>query len=545
MAFHLRRCLVERARGVLVAAAALFLAAAGLACAPSGEPQPVEPTEPAPFAYAAGVPLVTTNAISAAGVSARADMISARIYPGVFVRGPSGQYVPNLDFATANFLPGTQRSVLYRINVDAVYSDGVPVTCTDFMLTWRAATMPWLFSSFAPVYDAVDRVDCDPGQRKFTVYFKEGMGARWHELFASGTVLASHVFADRLNIPIVELNRRLKGGDTEELRPVAEIWNTGFNLDNLDRQLQVASGPYMIVDSDPGVSVTLGPNPAYRGDAPAIGTITIYAFGQEPTGFAGTPAPAVSDLTHLSRVAWLDDRADTPRYSVSSGQGMLTEQLVLAEEGTFADAELRRAFSGCVDQAQVAEVASEASGVTVSPVGLFLSAADDPASEKNSDIAAAHTGIDPLATTPLAGHTIRIAHLPGHRRFALMVDQIRATCAPWGITVTDATGPASSLADLKRAGRGEVDAFLVPLAPASGFATVDPDSGDPEQIREEENRLWQTVPSIPLNAEPRAFIVEEGIGNVMANTGLAGLGWNMDRWTDTRQPAPPPASAPG
>ena len=53
---------------------------------------------------------------------------------------------------------------------------------------------------------------------------------------------------------------------------------------------------------------------------------------------------------------------------------------------------------------------------------------------------------------------------------------------------------------------------------------------DVERLRESEEALWEELPVLPLSAQPRIFVIHESVGNVVVHTGLAGIGWNMDRW---------------
>ena len=99
------------------------------------------------FGYGLSTPLFTTNAGTNVGASTQADLLAGRLYPPVFVVGPSGQLIPNRDLATAKTIPGEPQRVEYAISENAKYSDGAPVTCNDFLLAFRAGSMPELFNS--------------------------------------------------------------------------------------------------------------------------------------------------------------------------------------------------------------------------------------------------------------------------------------------------------------------------------------------------------------------------------------------------------------
>ena len=128
--------------------ALLFTAAC--ATSPDGAPDDSPPPEPRRLTLVTSSPLATTNAAGLLGASTSADTLAGRLYPPAFVHGPSGQQIPNRDLVTAQPLPGPEPRVVYTINPEATYSDGAPVTCTDFLLSYKAGTLPGLFDAFLP-----------------------------------------------------------------------------------------------------------------------------------------------------------------------------------------------------------------------------------------------------------------------------------------------------------------------------------------------------------------------------------------------------------
>ena len=131
------------------------------------------------FGYLVDTALLTTNAGSEVGASSNTEALSGRLYPAVFVPGPSGQMIPNTDLVRTQVLPGANRQVIYTLTEEAQYSDGAPVTCTDFLLSYKAGVHEGIFGSHLPQMDEVLRLDCEPGQKRFTVVFDEDSGGRW------------------------------------------------------------------------------------------------------------------------------------------------------------------------------------------------------------------------------------------------------------------------------------------------------------------------------------------------------------------------------
>ena len=75
-----------------------------------------------------------------------------------------------------------------------------------------------------------------------------------------------------------------------------------------------------------------------------------------------------------------------------------------------------------------------------------------------------------------------------------------------------------------------MDAYLGAVDPMAEYETSVSRSEELPSLRSEEHRLWDELPSIPLSAQPRTFIVDKNIHNVVVYTGPVGIGWNMDRW---------------
>ena len=69
-----------------------------------------------------------------------------------------------------------------------------------------------------------------------------------------------------------------------------------------------------------------------------------------------------------------------------------------------------------------------------------------------------------------------------------------------------------------------------PVDPLTEYSAADSSIKNSVQLKEQEEQLWESVPSIPVAAQPRAFIVHRDVEGVLPYTGVSGIGWNMDRW---------------
>ena len=481
----------------------------------------------------------STNAGTLEGATDLAELLSVRLYPGVYVPGPSGQMIPNTDLVTTQVLPSDQRRVIYTLSDEAVFSDGTPVTCSDYLLTFTAGQYPGIFGSHMPLFDDTEDLSCTPGAKEFTLTFKEKRGARWRGLFEAGTVLPAHAVASKLGKSVEELDDDLRSDDFSRLKPVAEVWRDGFNLAEFDPELQVSFGPYKISEVGERGEVTLVANEHYYGDAPQTAEMVVWPGSADSGELAAAQALRIGDLRETDP-AWHDVNAEGNRLDVQTSVGELTEALRFPEVGMWAIPENRQAFAKCVDPKAVAKASSDVAGVDVPVAPLHVLRHTDPLAPRVGDVAEPHLAVDIDAASALAGTEVRIGYPYPDARFAAMVESIRRSCEPAGITVRDVTEGGKTLADLPRAEYDEwgnetwteasADVILRAGDPMREYPSADNRAQELGALRAQEGYLWNELSSIPLAAQPRTFAVDSEVRNVVPYTGLAGIGWNMDRW---------------
>ncbi len=537
------------------------------------------------FGYVVASRLVTTNAASAFGAASNAHVLSNRLYPAAFVPGPDGQIVQNTDLVRAEELPATeagQRQVAYRISDAAKYSDGAPVVCEDFLLAYTAASMPALFGSHVPILNDIEHLECAPGAKDFTVTLKEGQGDRWRYLFGPGTVLPSHVVAARAGLDQPNLVAALQSWDPTQLQGVSDAWRFGFQLGDFDPEMQVSYGPFVIDKVGESGEVVLKRNPNYYGPPAELETMVIWPgntadselvesgamrvadstvgtpqwFADSAAGASASPESATSTSAPASGApaAGTDSAAPAAppsesgvktrlagdgRFQVVSMEGELTDTLLLSDAGVFAEQAARQAFAACVDQEALAKVSSAESGQDVHPVYVHALRHNDPIGKQLDGVAQAHRGTDVKAAGALTGATIRVGYLGPNARLAAMVESLRKSCEPAGITIVDSQTDYMSAGYLEpqpETGAPEIDAFLGAVDPMTEYSAPDARIKNVAALKKAEEKLWEEVTAIPIAAQPRTFIIDRGVENVVPYTGLAGIGWNMDRWS-TSTPA--------
>ncbi len=505
---------------------------------------PQEPESYGYFGYQVNSRLATTNAGTSFGDVTSAGLLSTRLYPGLFVPGPSGELIPNADLVETEELPpvagSDQRSVQLTLEEDAVFSDGAPVTCDDYLLAYVAGTHPAEFASHMPLMNDIADFNCEPHGKRFTLTFNKDQGQRWRHMFGAGTIMPAHALAKKSGLSVKELNAALTVEDMQALAPVAEEWRYGFSVDKdqLDPELQVSFGPYVIDKVGDEGEIILKANEKYFGDAPAEEHVVVWPSDADAQKLADKGALRVVDAAS-ENPDWLDstkDESGESPYEVTPMVGELTDTLTLSEAGIFAEPWARESFAACVDQQAVAQVSSAASGVEVPPAYLRTVSATNPVAGGLDKVGKQHQGTDLAKAGDLNGTTIKVGYLGPDKRYAAMVEQLRASCEPAGITIEDASAEFMSQHYLEmdpETWAPTVDAFLGPVDPQTEYSTVESSMKNSAELKKTEEALWKDVPSIPLSAQPRVFLVRRDVEGVLPYTGVSGIGWNMDRWHST------------
>ncbi|WP_296105592.1 ABC transporter substrate-binding protein [uncultured Corynebacterium sp.] len=348
-----------------------------------------------------------------------------------------------------------------------------------------------------------------------------------------------------------------------------------------------------ITDKDPTTrtrSVTLQKNPHWRGDPAEIDDVVVYPRSASlsdlarhkslrvvdndqalPSDFrlsqgkgsvsssetSSSPAPTSSAPNAPSESLLLseagkpatNDNEGFPAFSVSQAGGssasasrltvksekygvmtMLSrriDSLIPADHGVMASKRMRRALSQCIDRAAVAGASSAHSSMRVPAYGLRLTSPTASSFDAVSDVALQHGNHDTDAARKTAkSSTIRLSYDRTNGRYVAMTDAIRESCQESGITVDDvSTDHADSTALTDKA-----DVFLRAVDPTTYFPTSTFVSGTIDERRQAEEELWDSMPTIPLSAEPRAVVVHNAVSNLVPSTSNVGVGWNMDRW---------------
>ncbi|WP_040836475.1 ABC transporter substrate-binding protein [Nocardia brevicatena] len=559
----------------VIATLAAAVVSAGLAAGCSGKDQVPS------IGYAVDAAVTSYNAGSTRGAAGGTAAVFGRVLTGFFYTGPDGQQVADTDAGTAKEVPGEAQTIQYRLNPDGVYSDGVPTSCDDLVLTWAARSgrftrpgpggqVPLFDTASTAGYSAIERVECQPGSKDATVVFRpDRRYLPWRTLFAAGELMPAHVAAQAAGVP--DVVSAVQSGDMAALGKLADFWNTGWNMTpgELDLTRFPSSGPYRIESFTAEDGLVLVANEQWWGDRPATGRIVIWP---KPADLATKISDGSVAVVDIGAGSIPDSSLDGFEVHPVASRG--AEQLILSTDGVFRSSDVRRALALCVPrQALFDELGRIADAPDAGPGSALLNThivqqdsifypavakageSFDGADVKGASAALAASGVD--------DPTVRIGYLAPDARRARTVELIAEACKPAGITVEDAgtpdftpdrlaedrvdavlggpaaaPGPAGSLTGVTATGalrtgsglnfghfrNGRYDAITEQLA-------ADDDSGlQLGLLAEAENLLWAELPSIPLFATPRTIAFGGGLQNGIAGPTRAGTGWNMDRW---------------
>lgn len=566
----------RRSRRTAVAGAALAAVVAATTVACSSDEEPLHS-----IGYAVDNTVTTYNANTVDGAASGARQAFARVLPGFGYVGPSGRVISDTDIGTATAVPGDPFTVQYRFAPDSVYSDGVPMSCDDLVLTWAAAsgrfTAPDESGAEVALFDAarrggyadIERIDCQPGSKEATAVFRPGRGVSdWKVLFGATELMPAHIAAREAGV--ADLVGAINGNDLDAVRRIAEFWNTGWSLGpgEFDPARFPSAGPYRIESYTVEDGLTLVANERWWGNTAGTDRIVVWPRGTEAAEAAEDGRIHVVDV---GEGAWAALGGLGESVATSTGVSRNLEQLVLATGGVFENPAARRAFASCVPRDRLFDelgASSDAAGST-GPVSSRILPPDSSLYGQTAGAAERYGAADLDAARSereASGQDrmrVRVGYLGPDERRARTVAVIAESCSDAGIEIVDAGSETFTPSLLSS---GEVDAVLagsVAAAGAGGTADMTEAraalhsgagsnignfrNGRVDEILdtllvtrdnaaiaglavEAEQILWAEMPTLPLFSQPRTIGFAPGLRAGVPNPATAGTGWNMDRW---------------
>jgi peptide/nickel transport system substrate-binding protein len=511
-------------------------------------------------------------------------------HSGFYYLDDSAAVLRNDKFGRFEKVSDEPLKVKYTVNEGVKWSDGEAIDAGDLLLSWAAGS--GYFDDADPMAGTGTKyfsVASDTSGLAGTVLPELGDDGRsitleyatpyadWEVAFDVG--LPAHVVAAKSGLndeeDLIDLIEDSPRGDpekpaaNEELKRVADFWNSGFDTKSLpdDPALYLSSGPYIVRDIVPEVSMRLVRNRDYVwGAEPWLDEITIRFTGA---------LPAAVDALRNGQVDIISPQPSAGSEDVFAGlteQGTTLERynqsgydhLDLNFSGPFAEEDVRQAFLKTVPRQAIVDAVVGDLLPDAKPLDshVFLPAQPKyPDTVKNNgssdfsevDIEAARALLD--GDTP----TVRILYNRDNPNRAEAFRLIRDSAALAGFQVAD--GGQSSADWARSLGGTGYDAALlgwigtgagVSRVPQifrtgsgsnfNGFSDGDADKAmqqlarttdlgkQDELLAEIDRRIWENAYGLPLYQTIGTTAFGPRVTGVKSSSGPLGVWWNVWEW---------------
>jgi peptide/nickel transport system substrate-binding protein len=490
--------------------------------------------------------------------------VMQQVWPPVVIFQPDGTYEFNTDFVEVELTSEDPQVVEYRINEEASWSDGVPITAGEFIFTWEsqsgidgpevdpASGQPVDLYNAASTSGYEDQECVQGDDEKHVVCTYSSAYADWYSLFAP--VMPVHAFEAE------------GGGDP------AVGFNEGFQYPDVNLDNVPSGGPYVISEIDGETSLTLSRNDAYWGEPAKLDSIVIRWITD------GTQHPAALQNGEID-VTWAQAQLDLVQQTqaiaevtTDVGFGTFYEHIDFNFDNVhLAKLEVRQAIAKAIDRNAIveripAQVDSAAEvlqshffypgGAAYVPEGEEEYGAQDLDAARELLESAGYTlGDDGVYAHPTDGRlSMRLTWRDPNPRREQTATLIQSQLAEAGVEAqltpvpdfaildagdfdivmfgwTNITVP-SGKTDIYSTGGGsnyghysnpEVDELF-----AQADGELDPDARS-EILSQIDQLLWQDVPVLPLFQVPEFTANRNTVENVIFN-GYDGNSWNANGW---------------
>jgi peptide/nickel transport system substrate-binding protein len=174
--------------------------------------------------------------------------IMGAVWPGTYNVAPDGEKFLNEDLIESRELTDEDpQTVVYKINPEAEWSDGKPISADDFIFYWESQNgkNPAYLPASTTGYEDIESVVGSDNGKTVTVKFAKKF-ADWEALF--DYLYPVHAF------------EAAGGGDK------IKGFNEGFVTQTYQVSNFVSGGQYTVTELKPGQSITLSRNESYYGE---------------------------------------------------------------------------------------------------------------------------------------------------------------------------------------------------------------------------------------------------------------------------------------
>ncbi|MFZ3452514.1 ABC transporter family substrate-binding protein [Arthrobacter sp. 7Tela_A1] len=510
------------------------------------------------------------------------------------------EVVPQEEFGTYEKVSDDPLQVKYTVNEGVNWSDGEPVDADDLMLMWAvnsghfndattneegetvSGTTYFDYAGDTSGLALTDVPEVGDDGRSITMTYSKPF-ADWEVAFGlmsdGGVSTPAHVVAEKAGLAdgdaLIELIQNTPAGDpanpapvNEELKAVADFWNTGFDTKSLpsDPSLYLSNGPFIVSEIDPENSMTLTRNEDYAwGPEPKVDEIVVRYIGEAPAQVQALKNGEVDIIAPQASADTVEQLEAIEGVTINSGNELSYDHVDLNYSGVFADQNVRTAFMKVIPRQAIVDSIIKKLNPDAAPLDSEIFLADQSAYEE----AAANNGSSEFAEVDiegakelLAGATpeVRIMYNKDNPNRADAYTLIAQSASEAGFKVVDGGLGASDWGSAL--GTGTYDASIfgwintgvgvtgVPQIFKTGAASnyngfsspeadalmdeliVETDVAKQEELQIQIDKLiWESSYGLPLFQSPGVDAHSDSIGGIdsyMPNQ--TGVWWNFWEW---------------
>ncbi|WP_034268238.1 ABC transporter family substrate-binding protein [Actinospica robiniae] len=240
------------------------------------------------------------NVLSADGNTFDYAQVVNPLTPSTYIFNPSYQVTLNSDLlVSASQTSSSPQTVVYKIQPNAVWSDGTPINADDFVYNWQVqnGTDPNIAAASTTGYSNIQSVTGSDNGKTVTTVYKTPFGD-WKSLFIN--MYPAHIAKQH--------------GNNEQ----------SFNWFQTNPP-PVSGGPFVVssVSADK-TSVILKRNPKWYGKAVPLDQVTFRAItdaAQEPTALQNHEVDGIYPQPETNLVNQLKNMGSTITYKIDAGLG--------------------------------------------------------------------------------------------------------------------------------------------------------------------------------------------------------------------------------
>lgn len=518
------------------------------------------------------------NNTSAQNAAANGYVLN-RVLPREFAITADGAELEAELMVSVELVSEDPQVVEHVINPDAVWSDGEPIDCDDYVLFWIAnsgiylqknpdgsvatdpetgSELPLFDSAGTSGFEQIESVDCSEDGKMITTNYSSPF-PDWQNLF-NGYVPA-HIVEQQSGVD--DIIAAVEAADEAQLALAADFYNNGWVLNpgEIPPEITPSGGPFALGTWEPGASLTLVPNESYWGTPPAADEIVIRYIPQEAQAqaLANGEIQAMDPQPNPELVAQLQGMSG---ITVETGDQFTYEHLDFNfNVPALQDPNVREAFALCVPRQAIVDSLVKNQNPDAIVANNRWIYTFEPDYQDNSgglylepDIAQAQSLLEQAGQT---GLTLRIGYRTPNQRRTDTVALIKQSCDQAGFSIQDAGTDSFFGVELNQ---GDFDVALFGWAGApfrtgtsAAFETgggnnngnyTNPEVDeliaefnttlDPERGVELANQidmiLWEDLVTLPMFTFPGIFAVADGTTGVVYNPTQFGLTWNAEKW---------------